>query len=39
MLSSQAHGVPDVDLEDPNVEQQAYEPFVAHGRSKTANAH
>jgi NAD(P)-dependent dehydrogenase (short-subunit alcohol dehydrogenase family) len=38
VLSSQAHRVSDVDLDDPNFEQQAYEPFVAYGRSKTANA-
>lgn len=38
VLSSQAHRVSDVDLEDPNFERQDYEPFVAYGRSKTANA-
>ncbi|APA90068.1 SDR family NAD(P)-dependent oxidoreductase (plasmid) [Paraburkholderia sprentiae WSM5005] len=38
VLSSQAHRVADVDLNDPNFEQQAYDPFVAYGRSKTANA-
>ncbi len=38
VLSSQAHRVADVDLEDPNFEHQAYEPFVAYGRSKTANS-
>ncbi|MBK1838687.1 SDR family NAD(P)-dependent oxidoreductase [Azospirillum sp. YIM B02556] len=38
VLSSQAHRVADVDLEDPNFERQAYEPFLAYGRSKTANA-
>lgn len=38
VLSSQAHRVADVDLSDPNFERQAYEPFVAYGRSKTANA-
>lgn len=37
VLSSQAHRVADVDLDDPNFERQAYEPFVAYGRSKTAN--
>lgn len=37
-LSSQAHRVADVDLNDPNFEHQAYDPFVAYGRSKTANA-
>jgi NAD(P)-dependent dehydrogenase (short-subunit alcohol dehydrogenase family) len=38
VLSSQAHRVSDVDLEDPNFDTQDYEPFVAYGRSKTANA-
>jgi NAD(P)-dependent dehydrogenase (short-subunit alcohol dehydrogenase family) len=36
VLSSQAHRVADIDLEDPNFEQQAYDPWVAYGRSKTA---
>lgn len=36
VLSSQAHRVADVDLDDPNFERQAYDPFVAYGRSKTA---
>ncbi|WP_248929277.1 SDR family NAD(P)-dependent oxidoreductase [Paenibacillus hamazuiensis] len=36
VLSSQAHRVADVDLDDPNFEQQKYDPFVAYGRSKTA---
>ncbi|WP_315837428.1 SDR family NAD(P)-dependent oxidoreductase [Bradyrhizobium prioriisuperbiae] len=38
VLSSQAHRVADLDLDDPNFEQQAYDPFVAYGRSKTANS-
>ncbi|MGN6329863.1 MAG: SDR family NAD(P)-dependent oxidoreductase [Rhodanobacter sp.] len=38
VLSSQAHRVADVDLDDPNFEQHPYDPFVAYGRSKTANA-
>jgi NAD(P)-dependent dehydrogenase (short-subunit alcohol dehydrogenase family) len=38
VLSSQAHRVADVDLDDPNFERRAYEPFVAYGRSKTANS-
>ena len=38
VLSSQAHRVSDVDLDDPNFERQDYEPFLAYGRSKTANA-
>src|SRR3954447_11346398 len=29
VLSSQAHRVADIDLEDPNFKQQAYDPFVA----------
>jgi NAD(P)-dependent dehydrogenase (short-subunit alcohol dehydrogenase family) len=37
VLSSQAHRAAEVDLDDPNFEQQAYDPFVAYGRSKTAN--
>lgn len=36
LLSSQAHRVADIDLEDPNFERQDYDPFVAYGRSKTA---
>lgn len=38
VLSSQAHRVADVDLDDPNFEQQAYDPWVAYGRSKTATS-
>jgi NAD(P)-dependent dehydrogenase (short-subunit alcohol dehydrogenase family) len=38
VLSSQAHRVADVDLDDPNFDKQAYDPFVAYGRSKTANS-
>ena len=38
VLSSQAHRVADVDLDDPNFERQPYEPFVAYGRSKTASS-
>jgi NAD(P)-dependent dehydrogenase (short-subunit alcohol dehydrogenase family) len=38
VLSSQAHRVADVDLDDPNFEQQAYDPWAAYGRSKTANS-
>lgn len=37
VLSSQAHRVADIDLDDPNFERQDYDPFVAYGRSKTAN--
>ncbi|MDF9301949.1 SDR family NAD(P)-dependent oxidoreductase, partial [Tritonibacter mobilis] len=38
VLSSQAHRVADVDLDDPNFENQNYDPFVSYGRSKVANA-
>lgn len=38
ILSSQAHRVADIDLNDLNFEQQDYDPFVAYGRSKTAAA-
>lgn len=38
-LSSAGHGLSDVDLEDPNYEAQEYDPWIAYGRSKTANAH
>ena len=36
-LSSSGHRFSNVDLEDPNFETTPYEPFVAYGRSKTAN--
>jgi NAD(P)-dependent dehydrogenase (short-subunit alcohol dehydrogenase family) len=36
-LSSAGHRYSDVDLQDPNFERTPYEPFVAYGRSKTAN--
>jgi len=36
-LSSSGHRYSNVDLEDPNFERTTYEPFVAYGRSKTAN--
>ena len=36
-VSSAAHRRSNVDLEDPNFERTPYEPFVAYGRSKTAN--
>jgi NAD(P)-dependent dehydrogenase (short-subunit alcohol dehydrogenase family) len=38
VLSSSGHRFSDVDLDDPNFERTPYEPFVAYGRSKTANA-
>jgi NAD(P)-dependent dehydrogenase (short-subunit alcohol dehydrogenase family) len=37
-LSSSGHRFSDVDLNDPNFETTAYEPFLAYGRSKTANS-
>jgi NAD(P)-dependent dehydrogenase (short-subunit alcohol dehydrogenase family) len=36
-LASSGHRFANVDLEDPNFEHTPYEPFVAYGRSKTAN--
>jgi NAD(P)-dependent dehydrogenase (short-subunit alcohol dehydrogenase family) len=36
-LSSAGHRYSNVDLQDPNFERTEYEPFVAYGRSKTAN--
>jgi NAD(P)-dependent dehydrogenase (short-subunit alcohol dehydrogenase family) len=36
-LSSAGHRFSNVDLDDPNFERTAYDPFVAYGRSKTAN--
>jgi NAD(P)-dependent dehydrogenase (short-subunit alcohol dehydrogenase family) len=36
-LSSAGHRFSNVDLEDPNFERTPYDPFVAYGRSKTAN--
>ena len=36
-LASSGHCFGDVDLDDPNFERTPYEPFVAYGRSKTAN--
>jgi NAD(P)-dependent dehydrogenase (short-subunit alcohol dehydrogenase family) len=36
-LASSGHRFANVNLEDPNFEQTPYEPFVAYGRSKTAN--
>jgi len=37
MLSSAGHRYGDVDLDDPGFERTEYTPFVAYGRSKTAN--
>jgi NAD(P)-dependent dehydrogenase (short-subunit alcohol dehydrogenase family) len=36
-LASSGHRFANVDLQDPNFERTPYEPFVAYGRSKTAN--
>jgi NAD(P)-dependent dehydrogenase (short-subunit alcohol dehydrogenase family) len=36
-LSSSGHRFSDVDLNDPNFKTTPYDPFVAYGRSKTAN--
>ena len=36
-LASSGHRFADVDLADPNFERTPYDPFVAYGRSKTAN--
>lgn len=37
-LSSAGHSMGDVDVDDPNFESIAYDPWVAYGRSKSANA-
>ena len=37
VLSSSAHQASDVDMDDPGFERAPYDPFVAYGRSKTAN--
>ena len=37
ILSSAGHRYANVDLNDPNFERTEYHPFVAYGRSKTAN--
>jgi NAD(P)-dependent dehydrogenase (short-subunit alcohol dehydrogenase family) len=36
-LSSAGHRYSNIDLGDPNFERTPYDPFVAYGRSKTAN--
>jgi NAD(P)-dependent dehydrogenase (short-subunit alcohol dehydrogenase family) len=36
-LSSSGHRFSNVDLKDPNFDRTPYDPFVAYGRSKTAN--
>ncbi|MEP1126620.1 MAG: SDR family NAD(P)-dependent oxidoreductase [Ilumatobacter sp.] len=37
-LSSSAHDISDVDLDDPNFEHTPYDAWIAYGRSKSANA-
>jgi NAD(P)-dependent dehydrogenase (short-subunit alcohol dehydrogenase family) len=36
-VSSAGHRYSNVDMDDPNFERTPYDPFVAYGRSKTAN--
>jgi NAD(P)-dependent dehydrogenase (short-subunit alcohol dehydrogenase family) len=36
-LASSGHRFADVDIEDPNFEHTTYDPWIAYGRSKTAN--
>lgn len=38
VLSSNAHRMADVDLDDPSFKHTAYDPWVAYGRSKTGDA-
>jgi NAD(P)-dependent dehydrogenase (short-subunit alcohol dehydrogenase family) len=38
-LSSAAHGICDVDLDDPNYDRTPYDAWGSYGRSKSANAH
>jgi NAD(P)-dependent dehydrogenase (short-subunit alcohol dehydrogenase family) len=38
VLSSSAHRFSDVDLDDPNFTKTSYDPSIAYGRSKTADA-
>jgi NAD(P)-dependent dehydrogenase (short-subunit alcohol dehydrogenase family) len=38
VLSSAGHRFSDVELDDPNFERTPYDPWVAYGRAKTANA-
>lgn len=37
-LSSAGHRLSDIDLQDPNFEHTKYDPWLAYGRAKTANA-
>jgi NAD(P)-dependent dehydrogenase (short-subunit alcohol dehydrogenase family) len=36
-VASAGHRFSDIDLDDPNFERTPYDPFIAYGRSKTAN--
>ncbi|MGE0830738.1 MAG: SDR family NAD(P)-dependent oxidoreductase [Hyphomonadaceae bacterium] len=36
-VASSGHRIADVDLDDPNFEKTPYDPYIAYGRSKTAN--
>ncbi len=38
VLSSGAHGMSGIDFEDPMFEHRPYDPWLAYGQSKTANA-
>ncbi|WP_111217004.1 SDR family NAD(P)-dependent oxidoreductase [Rhizobium tumorigenes] len=38
VLSSAGHRMADINLDDPNFERSAYDPWVAYARSKTANS-
>lgn len=38
IVSSQAHRVSDVDLDDLNFEKREYDPFISYGQSKTATS-
>ena len=37
-LSSGAHAMSGIDFDDPNFERRPYDPLIAYGQSKTANA-
>jgi NAD(P)-dependent dehydrogenase (short-subunit alcohol dehydrogenase family) len=37
MVSSRGHHATDVDLDDPSWQRGSYDPYIAYGRSKTAN--
>ena len=38
IVSSQAHRVADIDLDDLNFEKREYDPFISYGQSKTATS-